>query len=72
MSKQIDEEVLARVRQILGTDEHGLDGMDISWYGDPDNGMVSVRTPEFTWKQLYGRQWVADLKAGTYKLVSMN
>ena len=67
-NKVVTEKQLERVKEIVG-ENIKLDGKDIFW---TKYGKIAIRTPDYTWQTLCGREWHVDLDSGTYKLVSMS
>lgn len=57
------------VKEILNTDDNGLDSLSIEIYPD---GELCVRTPQRTWYALAGREWCINLKNKTHRLTAMN
>ena len=57
------------IKEVLNIDEKLLDTMDIYIYNDGD---ICVRTPQFTWSSLCGREWSVNLKEKKSTLTCMN
>ena len=57
------------IKEVLHMDDKVLDTMDIYIYNDGD---ICVRTPQFTWSSLCGREWSVNLKEKKSTLTCMN
>lgn len=57
------------IKEVLNMDEKLLDTMDIYIYNDGD---ICVRTPQFTWTSLCGREWSVNLKEKKSTLTCIN
>lgn len=57
------------IKEVLHIDDEHLDTMDIYIYNDGD---ICVRTPQFTWSSLCGREWSVNLKEKKSTLTCMN
>lgn len=57
------------VKELLNIDDDYLDMMDIYIF---DDGDICVRTPQFTWTSLCGREWSVNLKEKKSTLTCMN
>ena len=57
------------VKELLKIDDSTLDTMSTYIFEDGD---ICVRTPEFTWTSLCGREWTINIKERTINLTSMN
>ena len=54
------------VKELLQTDDKGLDELTITIMND---GEISARTPEISWKVLAGREWWINLKEKKHRCV---
>lgn len=57
------------IKEVLHIDDKVLDTMDIYIYNDGD---ICVRTPQFTWSSLCGREWSVNLKEKKSTITCMN
>lgn len=57
------------IKEVLHMDDKALDTMDIYIYNDGD---ICVRTPQFSWSNLCGREWSVNLKEKKSTLTCMN
>jgi len=57
------------IKEVLHMDDKALDTMDIYIYNDGD---ICVRTPQFTWTSLCGREWSVNLKEKKSTLTCLN
>ena len=57
------------IKEVLHMDDKALDTMDIYIYNDGD---ICVRTPQFSWSSLCGREWSVNLKEKKSTLTCMN
>ena len=57
------------IKEVLHMDDKALDTMDIYIYNDGD---ICVRTPQFSWASLCGREWSVNLKEKKSTLTCMN
>lgn len=57
------------IKEVLHMDDKVLDTMDIYIYNDGD---ICVRTPQFTWTSLCGREWSVNLKEKKSTITCMN
>lgn len=57
------------VKRLLNIDDIDLDKLTININ---DEGKILVRTPDYTWMSLCGREWLIDLENESHKLVCMS
>lgn len=57
------------IKEVLNMNDAVLDTMDIYIFND---GEICVRSPQFTWNSLCGREWSVNLKERKSSLICMS